>query len=104
LETLAMSDAFSRLIAREVGGGGDGGQRGRPRGPRRRPSFMAHPATWWEPETIAGHLDACRTGRDGTGAWKPWDELTEAEQWAWMWEEFDWRRMVPTEHTVVEVP
>lgn len=79
-----MTGGLHTLIAREAGSGGGRGRR--TRGPRRRPPYTAHPAEWWEPDTTAAHLGACRTGRDGNGAWKPWDELTTAEQWARFWE------------------
>jgi hypothetical protein len=34
----------------------------------------------------ADHLRACRTGCDAEGEWKPWDELTVAERWAYFHE------------------
>lgn len=81
-----MNDPFTRLVAREAGGGGGAARRGRTRGPRRRPPYIAHPAEWWDAETVAMHLAGCRTGRDSEGEWKDWEEQTEEERWAWFWE------------------
>jgi hypothetical protein len=80
-----MTSGLHSLIARE-GGAGGGGRRKRTRGPRRRPSYIAHPAAWWPAETTADHLTACRTGRGPDGEWKPHEELSEAEKWALFWE------------------
>jgi hypothetical protein len=74
------------IICRE-GGAGSGGHGKRTRGPRRRPAYIAHVAAFWTPDTAAQHLADCRTGRDGEGEWRPWEELSEGERWAWWWEE-----------------
>lgn len=79
-----MTEPFTRLVAKEAGGGGGRGRR--TRGPKRRPPYTAHPAAWWPPETVASHLAGCRTGRDASGEWKPWEEMTEDERWCWFWE------------------
>jgi hypothetical protein len=98
-----MTSRLHELIAREIGAGGDGGRPGRTRGPRRRPSYVAHVAALWEPETAAAHLASCRTGRDGSGRWRPWGELNQDERRCWFWEELEGYRAFPPTHEV-EVP
>jgi hypothetical protein len=79
-----MTDPFTRLVCREAGG--DGGRGKRTRGPRRRPPYIAHPATWWSDDVTADHLAGCRTGRGSDGEWRPWDELDQNERWCQFWE------------------
>jgi len=79
-----MSDPFTRLVCREAGAGGGRGRR--IRGPRRRPSFTAHPAAWWDADVTAKHLEACRTGRGPDGEWLAWSHMDEGQRWAWYWE------------------
>ena len=67
-----------------------------------RPSFVAHPATWWEPQVVADHLAACRSSRGPDGEWKSWDELDANEKWTWYWELFSYKNLGPTHE--VEVP
>jgi hypothetical protein len=100
-----MTDPFTRLIAKEAGTGGGRGKR--TRGPRRRPIYIAHPATWWTPETTAKHLADCRTGRDGNGDWRPRNDRTDGERWAEFWEmsvDPDTGECVGGETHPVEVP
>jgi hypothetical protein len=80
-----MNDPWTRLIAKEAGGG-DGVRRGRTKGPRRRPAFVAHPCTDWDEEMVKEHLAACVSGRDPiTGEWD-FDPENPAEVWAFLWE------------------
>lgn len=92
-----MTSDLYGLVCREGGGGG----RRRTKGPRRRPRFVAHPAQWWDAETTAEHLEACRTGRGPDGEWKDWSDMTEGERWSWYWEAFP-PRLGPT--VEIEVP
>lgn len=82
-----MADPFTALILRESGAWNSGsGRRRRTRGPRRRKPFVAHPAAWWDADVTASHLEGCRTGRDASGEWKSWPDMTEHERWSWYWE------------------
>ena len=81
-----MTSGLHALICREAGA--SGGCSKRTRGPRRRPVYVANPAQWWDAETTAHHLECCRTARDANGDWRPYEELSESERWAWFWEFF----------------
>jgi hypothetical protein len=101
------TDPWTRLVAKEAGAGGGDGRRGRTKGPRRRPPFIAHVAEFWDPETTAKHLAGCRTGRDADGEWRPWEELDEGQRWSLFWEmtvDLDTGRCVGGQWQAVEVP
>jgi hypothetical protein len=68
-----------------------------------RPSYTAHPATWWTPETTAAHLAGCSSARDEHGEWRPWTTLSEGERWCAWWEEYEGYRAMG-DVTEVEVP